>query len=62
MSIRLRVRSLFRRNRVEEELSAEMRDQLERQLQLHVSAGLSPINARNLALHEFGNVALIREQ
>jgi hypothetical protein len=61
-SIRLRIRSLFRRNRVEEELNAEMRNHLERQIQLHVSAGLSPVDARNAAMQEFGNIALIEEQ
>jgi putative ABC transport system permease protein len=61
-SIRLRIRSLFRRNRIEKELNAEMRDHLERQIQLHVSAGMSPRDARNVALREFGNVALIQEQ
>jgi putative ABC transport system permease protein len=61
-SIRLRIRSLFRRNCVEEELDAEMRDHLERQIQMHVSAGMSPGDARNTALREFGNVALIQEQ
>ena len=61
-SIRLRIRSLFRRNRVEEELNNEMRDHLERQIQLHVSAGMSPIDARNAATREFGNIALIEEQ
>jgi predicted permease len=61
-SIRLRIRSLFRRNCVEEELDAEMRDHLERQIQMHVAAGMSPGDARNIALREFGNVALIQEQ
>ncbi len=61
-STQLRIRSIFRRNRVEEELDAEMRDHLERQIQLHVSAGLSPTDARNAALQEFGNIALIEEQ
>jgi predicted permease len=61
-SIRLRARSLFWRNCVEEDLNAEMRDHLERQIQWHVSAGLSPIDARNAAMQEFGNIALIQEQ
>src|SRR5512136_525762 len=61
-SIRLRIRSLFRRNRVEEELDTEMQDHLERQIQMHVAAGMSPGDARNIALREFGNVALIQEQ
>jgi putative ABC transport system permease protein len=61
-SIRLRIRSLFRRNCVEEELDTEMHDHLERQIQMHVSAGMSPGDARNIAMREFGNVALIQEQ
>ena len=61
-TIRLRVRSLFRGRRVEQELDAELRDHLERQIELHRAAGLSQADARAAALREFGNVALIQEQ
>ncbi len=61
-TIQLRIRSLFRRTRVEQELDAELRDHLERQIDVHRAAGLSPAEARNAALREFGNVPLIHEQ
>ena len=61
-TIRLRVRSLFQGRRVDEDLDAELRDHLERQIELHRAAGLSPADARAAALREFGNVSLIQEQ
>ena len=60
--IRLRIRSLFQSRRVDQELDAELRDHLERQVQFHLAAGLSPHDARHAALREFGNVPLIQEQ
>ena len=60
--IRLRIRSLFQSRRVDQELDAELRDHLERQVQFHVAAGLSPPDARHAALRDFGNVPLIQEQ
>src|SRR5215218_4849859 len=59
---RLRLRSLFRRGRVEDELEDELRDHLEREIERHRAAGLSRADARAAALREFGNVALIQEQ
>jgi hypothetical protein len=61
-TIRLRARSLLRSHRVEQELDAELRDHLERQIEFHRAAGLSPADARHSALREFGNVGLIQEQ
>ena len=55
-TIRLRVRSLFQSRRVDQELDAELRDHLERQIEFHRAAGLSPADARAAALREFGNV------
>jgi predicted permease len=61
-TIRLRCRSLLRPWRVERDLADELRDHLERQIELHVRAGLPPADARARALREFGNVALVEEQ
>lgn len=61
-TIRLRVRSIFQSRRVEQELDDELRDHLERQIEFHRAAGLSPADARNAALREFGNVPLVQEQ
>ena len=59
--VRLRLRSLFRSSRVERELTEELRDHLERQVEAHMTAGLSRTAARDAALREFGNVALVEE-
>jgi predicted permease len=59
---RLRLRSLFRSSQVEHELTEELRDHLERQIQLRAAGGLSPADARAAALRDFGNVALVQEQ
>jgi predicted permease len=61
-TIRLRLRSLFRSRHVEQELDAELRGHLEWQIEFHRAAGLSPADARDAALREFGNVPLIQEQ
>ena len=60
--IRLRIRSLFQSRRIDQELDAELREHLERQVQFNLAAGLSPHDARHAALREFGNVPLIQEQ
>jgi predicted permease len=53
---------MFLSRHVEEELDAELRDHLERQIELERAAGLSLADARNVALREFGNIPLIQEQ
>jgi predicted permease len=59
---RLRLRSLFRSHRVDQDLEAELRDHLEREIEFHRAAGLSAADARDAALRGFGNVPLIQEQ
>jgi hypothetical protein len=61
-TIRLRLRSLLRGDRVEQELHDELRDHLERQIEAYRARGLSPAEARTAALREFGNVPQIQEQ
>src|SRR5947207_7058376 len=61
-TVRLRLRSMFRTSRVEQELAEELRDHLERQIELHMAAGLSRADAHAAAHREFGNVALVEEQ
>ena len=61
-TVRLRVRSVFQRRRVDQDLDAELRDHLDRQIEFHRAAGLSPGDARAAALREFGNIAVIQEQ
>jgi predicted permease len=59
---RLRIRSLFRGARVEQELEAELRDHLARETERHRAAGVPPAEARAAARRAFGNVAAIQER
>jgi hypothetical protein len=61
-TLRLRLRSLLRRRRVDVDLDAELRDHLERQRELHLRAGLSPADAWAAAQRDFGSVALVQDQ
>ncbi len=58
----LRLRSLFRKNRVEQELSEELRFHLEKQIEQNIAQGMSPQKARYAALRQFGNVGAIKEE
>ena len=60
--IRLRVRSLVRRARVERELDEELQDHLERQIEYHMTRGMSPADARVQAMRELGPIALRKEE
>src|SRR5262245_17431496 len=60
--LRLRVRSLFRRRRVEEELAEEFQYHLERLVDDYVAAGGSPENARYAALREMGAMEQRKEE
>ena len=60
--LRLRVRSLLRRGRVDEELSRELRFHLDQQTDEHIAAGMTPRDARFAALRETGNVLRISEE
>ena len=58
----LLLRSLFRRNQVEQELDAEFRDHLERRIEADVARGLTPDQARYAALRAFGGVEQRKEE
>jgi putative ABC transport system permease protein len=58
----LRLRSLFRRSRVEEELSDELRFHLEKLAEEKVAKGMTAEEARYAALHELGGVEQIKEE
>ena len=58
----LRLRSLLREGRVEEELSDELRFHLERMIQEKVARGLAPEEARYAALRELGGMEQIKEE
>jgi predicted permease len=58
----LRFRSLFRRDRVEQDLEDELRDHLERQIETNVARGMTHDEARYAALRAFGGVAQRKEE
>lgn len=57
----IRLRSLFRRARVEEELDDELRFHLEKQAEKYVSIGMSREEARRQVRMDFGGVDQIKE-
>src|SRR5215469_1039598 len=58
----LRLRSLFRKRHVEQELGDELRFHLEKLVVERVAKGISPQNARYAALRELGGVEQIKEE
>ncbi len=61
-TIPLRLRSLFRRNAVEQELEEELQIHLEQQISREIAAGKSPAQARNAALRALGGLAQQKEE
>jgi putative ABC transport system permease protein len=55
-------RSLFRRDKLDAEMTEEMRLHVELQAERNIAAGMSPAEARHAALRRFGNVASVQEQ
>jgi hypothetical protein len=58
----LRLRALFGRKRLDQELKDELRDHLELQIKENLARGLSPEDARYSALRALGGAAQIEEQ
>ncbi len=58
----LRFRSIFRKSRIEQELSDELRFHLEKQVEEFVSKGMTAKEARYAALRELGGVEQIKEE
>jgi putative ABC transport system permease protein len=58
----MKVRMLFGRNNAGEQLDAELRDHLDRQIAQNITAGMSAEQARHAALRSFGNPALLRDE
>jgi len=58
----LRLQSLFRKSRVEQELSDELRFHLEKLIQEKAAKGMSQKEARSAALRELGAVEQIKEE
>jgi predicted permease len=58
----MRLRSLARRKRVEDDLEKELRFHLEQQVEENLAAGMPPAEARRAALRKLGSVAQIQEE
>src|SRR5215475_11727834 len=61
-TVPLRLRSLFRRRQVEQELDEEIRYHLERQIEEHIDKGMTPEEARYAALRAMGGVERRKEE
>jgi predicted permease len=60
--VRLRLRSLFRRDAVEKELERELRFHLDRETEANQTVGLAPAQARLAAVRRLGGVSQIQEE
>ena len=61
-TIRLRLRSLFRRSQLDRELDDELRDHVERKTELYVAEGIAFPEARRRALLEMGGFEQTKEE
>jgi predicted permease len=61
-TVPLRLRSLFRRARADEELHNELQDHIDSQTEHYVSAGVAPAEARRRALLDMGGVEQTKEK
>src|SRR5262245_29415751 len=61
-TVPLRLRSLFRRSQVEQELDEELRYHLERQIEENIARGMTPEEARYAALRAMGGVERRKEE
>ena len=60
--IRLRLRSLFRRSRVERELDDELRFHTDQLVEENIAAGMTPDQARRSALQTIGSITQFQEE
>src|SRR5262245_28543710 len=60
--LKRRLRGLFFRSRMEDELREELRFHLEKETEHNLSRGMTQEEARSAALDSFGRVELVREQ
>jgi MacB-like periplasmic core domain len=60
--IRLRLRALFFRSKMEEELDEEVRFHLEREIEENIARGMTQEEARYAAIRSFGGVERVKEE
>ena len=61
-TVPLRLRSLFRRRQVEQELDEELRYHIDRQIEENIAKGMTPEEARYAALRAMGGVERRKEE
>lgn len=61
-TVPMRLRALFRRRQLDQELDEELQLHLEEMTQQYIDSGMSPDEAHYAALREFGNVELSRQE
>src|SRR5215467_6659033 len=60
--LKLRLRALFFKPKMEEELDEEVRFHLEREIEENIARGMSPEEARLAALRSFGGVERVKDE
>jgi putative ABC transport system permease protein len=60
--IPLRLRSLFRKHQADRELASELQFHLQQQIDQNLAQGLTPEEARDAALRQFGGVEQVKEE
>src|SRR5262245_13344766 len=60
--LRLRLRALFFKSKMEEELDEEVRFHLERECEENIARGMTPEEARYAAIRSFGGVERVKEE
>jgi hypothetical protein len=61
-ALKSRIRAVLKREEMESELEEELRFHLEKEIEQNVARGMTPVEARRVALVEFGGVERIREE
>src|SRR5262245_56283202 len=60
--LRLRLRALFFKSKMENELLAELQFHLEREIEENIARGMTPEEARYAAIRSFGGVERVKEE
>jgi hypothetical protein len=60
--MRLRLRALFFKSRMEDELQTELQFHLEREIEENIVRGMAPEEARSAAMRSFGGVERVKEE
>ncbi|HEY6402530.1 MAG TPA: permease prefix domain 1-containing protein, partial [Blastocatellia bacterium] len=61
-TVPLRLRSIFRRRQIEQELDEELRYHIDRQIEEHIAKGMTPEEARYAAMRALSGVEQRKEE